>query len=89
MNVVELFPKQPWRYAVPLLNAATGEQRTVVVTLSDAECADAVRHARRAGRRGPGGHDGPIVRGYAMRRAQAEALPGFEASPAADFINTH
>lgn len=61
----------PWRYSVTWKHATTGEQKRVVVTLSEAERFDALRHWSMRGDQGPGGPCGPIVNGYAMRRASA------------------
>ena len=81
-----MVPKAPWRYAVPFSNPTSGEQRTIVVTLSDLERNDALRQREP----GPGGYNGLVVRGYALSRACPLADAGFE--PIVDkieFVTVH
>ena len=66
-----------WIYECSLVNEATGERRNIVVTLTDDERSDALRHLLTRGEGGPGGPDGPIVKGYALRHAAAKAPAGF------------
>jgi hypothetical protein len=63
--------EKPWRYAVRCRSAA-GEERTIVVTLTDDERRDALSQ------RSPvGGPKGLIVQGYAQRRACEVAMADF------------
>jgi hypothetical protein len=67
-----LLNDKPWSYAVSMVNEKTGEQQTVVVTLSDAERDDAMRNLGHTG-----GDHGPIVNSYAGRRASERVPAGF------------
>jgi hypothetical protein len=60
-----------WHYAVNLVNEETGEQRTVVVTLSDAQRDDLIRNNPHTG-----GPHGPVSKGYALGHARKQ-FPGF------------
>lgn len=63
-----------WEYDCPFVNPRTGERRVVVVELTPAEREDAIWHFKLRGPNGPGGPKGPIVKGYAWRRA-AQSVP--------------
>lgn len=65
------------KYEVPFFNAETGARRVVVVELLPHELDDALRHLAWRGPTGCGGVDGPISKGYALRRACERVPQGF------------
>jgi hypothetical protein len=68
-------PFRPWRYAVPIMNAATGERRMICVTLFDDERQDALDKITPIG-----GPEGLVVIGYVLRHASQITPPGFARS---------
>jgi hypothetical protein len=68
-----------FKYECHFRNAA-GERAEVIVELEPHEIEDAMRHLKLRGANGPGGPDGPIAFGYALRHVSNAVPPGFSAA---------
>jgi hypothetical protein len=65
------------KFAIDFTHPKTGERRTVFIELDNREAADVRRILALRGPGGPGGANGPVAKGYALKHAYQKLPDGF------------